>query len=149
MGGTQFWSSLFFLLLTVGAFTSTISLAEVSIAFMQCHFKMPRAKAVMWVIFPLFILSSICSLSIGPWSSFEICGMTIFDFLDTVATNIMLPVGGILLCIYMGWVAPRKFFYDQLTNFGTFKSLMFRPIAFIVKWIAPILIALILIWQFL
>ena len=149
MGWTQFWSALFFLLLAVGAFTSTISLAEVSVAFMECRFKMSRVKAVISVIAPLFVLSSICSLSVGPWSSFTICGMTIFDFLDTIATNIMLPLGGILLCIYMGWIAPRKFFKDELTNHGTLTSHVFGLVAFIVKWIAPLLIALILIWQFL
>lgn len=148
MGGTQFWSTLFFLLLTVAAFTSTISLAEVSVAFMQCHFKMSRIKACITVILPLFILSSICSLSVGPWSDFTICGMTIFDFLDTVATNIMLPVGGILLCVYMGWVAPRKFFYNEITNNGTLRTRTFGVMAFMIKWIAPILIAIILIWQF-
>ena len=149
MGWTQFWSALFFLLLAVGAFTSTISLAEVSVAFMGGRFKMSRVKAVISVIAPLFVLSSICSLSVGPWSSFTICGMTIFDFLDTIATNIMLPLGGILLCIYMGWIAPRKFFKDELTNHGTLTSHVFGLVAFIVKWIAPLLIALILIWQFL
>lgn len=148
MGGTIFWSSLFFLLLSVAAFTSTISLAEVSVAFMQCHFKMSRVKACVTVIAPLFILSSICSLSVGPWSDFTICGMTIFDFLDTVATNIMLPAGGILLCIYMGWIAPRTFFYNEITNNGTLRSRTFGVMAFVVKWIAPVLIAIILIWQF-
>ncbi|MDE6860598.1 MAG: sodium-dependent transporter [Duncaniella sp.] len=148
MGGTLFWSSLFFLLLSVAAFTSTISLAEVSVAFMQCHFKMSRIKASFTVILPLFVLSSICSLSVGTWSDFTICGMTIFDFLDTVATNIMLPLGGILLCIYMGWVAPRSFFYNEITNNGTLRSRTFGVMAFVVKWIAPILIAIILIWQF-
>lgn len=148
MGGTLFWSSLFFLLLSVAAFTSTISLAEVSVAFMQCHFKMSRIKACFTVILPLFVLSSICSLSVGTWSDFTICGMTIFDFLDTVATNIMLPLGGILLCIYMGWVAPRSFFYNEITNNGTLRSRTFGVMAFVVKWIAPILIAIILIWQF-
>jgi len=148
MGGTVFWSSLFFLLLSVAAFTSTISLAEVSVAFMQCHFKMSRIKACVAVIAPLFVLSSICSLSVGPWNDFTILGMTIFDFLDTVATNIMLPLGGIFLCIYMGWVAPRSFFYNEITNHGTLRSHTFRLMAFIVKWIAPVLIALILIWQF-
>lgn len=148
MGGTLFWSSLFFLLLSVAAFTSTISLAEVSVAFMQCHFKMSRIKACLTVIAPLFLLSSICSLSIGAWSDFTICGMTIFDFLDTIATNIMLPLGGILLCIYMGWIAPRSFFYNEITNNGTLRSRTFGVMAFVVKWIAPILIAIILIWQF-
>lgn len=148
MGGTLFWSSLFFLLLSVAAFTSTISLAEVSVAFMECHFKMSRKRAVFTVVAPLFILSSICSLSIGAWSDFKIFGLTIFDFLDTVATNIMLPVGGILLCIYMGWVAPRKFFRNELTNHGTLTSHTFGVIAFIVKWVAPGLIALVLVGQF-
>ena len=148
MGGTLFWSSLFFLLLTVAAFTSTISLAEVSVAFMECHFRMSRKRAVITVVAPLFILSSICSLSVGAWSDFKILGLTIFDFLDTMATNIMLPVGGILLCIYMGWVAPKKFFRNELTNNGSLKFYTFSMIAFIVKWIAPVLIALVLISQF-
>ncbi len=148
MGGTLFWSSLFFLLLSVAAFTSTISLAEVSVAFMECHFRMSRKRAVVTVVTPLFLLSSICSLSVGPWSDFKIMGMTIFDFLDTMATNIMLPVGGILLCIYMGWVAPRSFFRNELTNNGTLTSHAFGLIAFIVKWVAPALIALVLIGQF-
>lgn len=148
MGGTQFWSALFFLLLTVGAFTSTISLAEVSVAFLECRFKVSRTRAVIYVIAPLFVLSTICSLSVGPWSEFKICGLTIFDLLDTVATNIMLPIGGILLCIYMGWIAPRKFFHDQLTNYGTLTSHVFGLIAFIVKWIAPVLIAVILTARF-
>lgn len=148
MGGTLFWSTLFFLLLSVAAFTSTISLAEVSVAFMECHFRMSRKHAVVTVVTPLFLLSSICSLSVGPWSDFKIMGMTIFDFLDTMATNIMLPVGGILLCIYMGWVAPRSFFRNELTNNGTLTSHAFWLIAFIVKWVAPALIALVLIGQF-
>ena len=148
MGHTQIWSALFFLLLAVGAFTSTISLAEVSVAFLECRFGFGRTKAVLAVILPLFILSSVCSLSVGPWSGYTICGMTIFDFLDTVATNIMLPVGGILMCIYMGWIAPRSFFRNEMTNGGTLKSRIFGIVAFIVKWIAPLLIAMILISQF-
>lgn len=148
MGGTRFWSALFFLLLTVAAFTSTISLAEVSVSFIKTRFKVSRTAACFWVCAPLLILSSICSLSVGPWSGFTICGLTIFDFLDTVTTNVMLPLGGILLCIYMGWVAPEKFFRDQLTNNGALHSPALGAIRFIVKWLAPPLILLILIWQF-
>lgn len=149
MGGTRVWSSLFFLLLTVAAFTSTISLAEVSVAFMEKRAGMSRVKAVLTVTLPLLILSPICSLSVGPWSEYTICGLTIFDFLDTVTTNIMLPVGGILLCIYMGWVAPKSFFRREITNNGALRSRALSIIYFIVRWIAPVLIAIILIWQLL
>lgn len=148
MGWTQFWSSLFFLLLTVAAFTSTISLAEVSVSFVMSRLKISRTKACLLVMLPLIPLSTVCSLSVGPWSDFTILGMNIFDFLDTVTTNIMLPLGGILLCIYMGWVAPKSFFKNQLTNHGTLRSRVFIPILFVVRWLAPVLIAVILIWQF-
>lgn len=148
MGNTQIWSSLFFLLLSVAAFTSTISLAEVSVAFLECRFGFGRTKAVLAVILPLFALSSVCSLSVGPWSSYTVFGMTIFDFLDTVATNIMLPIGGILICVYMGWIAPRSFFRNEMTNYGTLTSHIFGAVAFIVKWVAPALIAVVLVSQF-
>lgn len=148
MGGTRWWSSLFFLLLTVAAFTSTISLAEVSVSFVKTRMKVSRTRACLCVCLPLLILSPVCSLSVGPWKGFTIAGLTIFDFLDTVATNIMLPVGGILLCVYMGWVAPERFFRAQLTNNGTLHSRALGLIRFVVKWIAPPLILLILIWQF-
>lgn len=149
MDGTCFWSSLFFLLLTVAAFTSTISIAEVSVAYMEKHFGMSRKKAVATVLAPLIVLSPVCSMSVGPWSGYTICGLSFFDFLDTVTTNIMLPLGGILLCIYMGWVAPKRFFKSQLSNNGTLRTSFFGAIYFIVKWIAPVMIALILVSQFL
>lgn len=142
---TQLWSVLFFFLLTVAAFTSTISLGEVAIAFLQEQFNMKRIKACIIVILPLFVLSSICSLSVGVWSDFTIGGRNIFDFLDHTATNIMLPISSILMCVYMGWIAPKKFFRNELTNHGTIKSHVFGIIHFIVKWVAPILIAVILI----
>lgn len=148
MGGTQFWSIVFFLLLTVAAFTSTISLAEVSVAFVQQRWGLSRKSACLTVILPLFVLSAVCSLSVGAWSEFRIAGMTIFDFLDTVATNIMLPLGGILLCIYMGWIAPRHFFSNEMSNHGKIRSRVFPVIYFIVKWVAPVLIAVILINSF-
>lgn len=148
MSGSQWWSALFFLLLTVGAFTSTISLAEVSVSFVKTRWGVSRRAACLWVCLPLLVLSSVCSLSVGPWSGFTIAGLTIFDFLDTIATNIMLPLGGILLCLYMGWVAPERFFRAQLTNDGAIHSRALTAIRFIVKWVAPPLIFLILVWQF-
>ncbi|MDE5749367.1 MAG: sodium-dependent transporter [Duncaniella sp.] len=148
MAGAQWWSALFFLLLTVAAFTSTISLAEVSVNFVKTRFSLSRTRACLCVCLPLLVLSPVCSLSVGDWSGFTIAGMTIFDFLDTVATNIMLPVGGILLCIYMGWVAPESFFRAQVTNDGTLHSRALTFIRFVVKWVAPELILVILLSQF-
>ena len=145
---TQLWSSLFFFFLMVAALTSTISIAEVSIAFMQDRFKMSRIKACLIVIAPLFLFSSLCSLSQGSLGNMTIAGYTLFDLFDTVATNILLPTASILLCIYMGWVAPKSFFKGQLTNQGTVTSRVFHIVLFIVRFVAPILICTILITHF-
>ncbi len=145
---TQLWSILFFLFLMVAALTSTISIAEVSIAFMQDRFKMSRLKACIIVIAPLFLFSSLCSLSQGSLGHMTIAGLTLFDFFDTIATNILLPIASILLCIYMGWIAPKSFFKDQLSNHGSVKSRVFHIVLFIVRFIAPILIGTILITHF-
>ncbi|MEG1915943.1 MAG: sodium-dependent transporter [Muribaculaceae bacterium] len=147
MPGSQIWSTLFFLLLSVAAITSTISLSEVSISLMQDRFKMSRRGACFLVILPLFVFSAVCSLSQGPLSFIRIGGLNIFDFLDTFATNILLPISSILLCIYVGWILPHDFMKQELNNHGTMKSYSFPIVLFIVRFLAPILIGAILVYK--
>lgn len=113
MDATRLWSALFFLSITVAALTSTISLGQVSIAFLQDRFGMARKKAVLWVLIPLLPVSVACSLSQGTWNGFKIVGYNLFDFLDCVATNYMLPIGALALSIYVGWVLPRSKTYAK------------------------------------
>ena len=143
------WSTLFFLLLMVAALTSTISLAEVSTAFMSDTFKMSRKKACLTVMLPLLALSSLSSLSQGPISGLLILGMNIFDFIDTVATNLMLPISAILSCVFLGWIVKPKFFRQELTNSGKINRPIAKGIFWIVKYAAPLLIAVILVAKFL
>lgn len=149
MGAPQFWSSLFFLLLFVAALTSTISISEVSVAFIQDRFHRSRTTACLIVLVPLLVLSPVCALSFGVLGDFKIIGLNLFDFLDTVATNIMLPVVSILICIYMGWFAPKDLFRNELTNHGSIKMRLYPLVLFVVKYVAPVLIAIVLISSFL
>lgn len=145
---TQLWSSLFFLLLMVAALTSTISLAEVSIAFLQDYFNMHRIKACLWVMLPLVILSTLCSLSQGVMSDLRILGMNLFDFLDNTATNVMLPVAAIFTCVFVGWAVPSSFIRKELTNDGHLSGALVPAVIFIVRYAAPLLIAIILVARF-
>ena len=149
MHGTQIWSILFFLLLAVAALTSTISVAEVAVACIRDRFKVSRLKAVLIVMLPLFVISPICSLSQGALSGVTIFGLTIFTFLDTLATNVLLPVVSIGLCIWLGWFAPKGLLSDQLSNAGSLKARLALPIRFIIRWIAPLLILTVFICGFL
>lgn len=147
MPGTQFWSILFFLLLMVAALTSTISMAEVSIAFIRDRFKKSRLAATLIVMIPVLVISTLCSLSFGSLSNLRLFGLTIFGLFDSVTTNIMLPVGALLISIFTGWFLPKGFFRKELTLSTRHSSThpLFNTIEFIVRWIAPVLILLILL----
>ncbi|MDE6301445.1 MAG: sodium-dependent transporter, partial [Muribaculaceae bacterium] len=145
--GTRIWSSVFFILLLVAALTSTVSIMEVGVAFLETRCRLSRRAAVLWALCPLLVLSSVCSLSFSSLSSFTILGLTIFDFLDKFSTNFLLPLASIGACVYLGWFAPRHLLRDQLTNGGTFRAPFAGPIVFIIRFIAPVLIALILVWS--
>lgn len=146
---TRFWSVLFFFLLLVAGITSTIALAEVSIAFVGERFKTDRKRSCMIVMLPLVVLSSLCSLSQGPLSHIKLFSMNIFDFLDTVATNLMLPSAAIITCLFLGWIVPKSFLKNQLTNRGKINRKLSSGIIWMVKYAAPVLIAVILVAKFL
>ncbi|MCH5233842.1 MAG: sodium-dependent transporter [Muribaculaceae bacterium] len=146
---TRFWSMLFFLLLLVAAVTSTIALAEVSIAFVAEKFRKKRKVACFIVMLPLIGLSSICSLSQGPLSHIKILSMNIFDFLDTVATNLMLPTAAIITCVFLGWIVPKNFLRKELTNKGKINRQVATAITWMIKYVSPVLIAIVLCAKFL
>lgn len=143
--GTEFWSGLFFLLLMVSALTSTVSLAEVTVLFLHEHFHIKRTPAVLITLCPIFVLAGICAMSFGPLADIKIFGNVIFDALDNFTSNYMLPVAALGTCLFMGWFVPKGFMYGKLTNRGTLRSWL-NPVAiFVVRWFAPIAIAIILI----
>lgn len=148
MSGSQIWAILFFMLLLLAATTSTISIAEVSIRFAQDRFRLARRKAVMAVMLPVLLFGSLCSLSQGSLADFKLFNLTLFDLLDTFATNILLPVGSLAMCVYAGWFAPKGLLADQLNNGRNRLSPFSRAAIFLIKWFAPVAIAFILINQF-
>lgn len=145
---TGFWSSLFFLLLAIAALTSTVSITEVATRVLQDRLGWPRRRSVLTLMLPMVVASAICSLSFSDLSWLTVCGMNIFNLLDFVTADFMLPIASLGLCIYMGWVAPRKLLLHEMTNNGKFRSLLFRPVLAIVRYLAPILIILVLVSPF-
>lgn len=145
MDGGQVWSVLFFVLLLVAAVTSTISIAEVTTAFYCDRFNMKRRNAGLCVIIPMFLLSALCSLSLTPGSDLTIFGVSLFNAADTFATNILLPVGALIMCIYLGWFAPKGFFKEQICSNSRIGTVLYPYIFLILRFIAPPALALILI----
>lgn len=146
--GSQLWSALFFLLLVIAALTSTVSITEVATRVLQDRLRWSRRRSVLTLMVPMVIASAICSLSFSDLSWLTIGGMNIFNLLDFITADFMLPIASFGLCIYMGWIAPRDLLLHEMTNNGKFRSLLYRPVLAIVRYLAPILIILVLISPF-
>ena len=140
-------SVLFYFLLVLAALTSTISMHEVVTAYVSEEFNMNRRKAAMVVTLACSTVGVVCALSFGPFDGVKIFGMTIFDFFDYVSSNIFLPVGGMLIAIFTGWYLDKKLVRDEITNRGTLRATYLPVIIFILKYIAPVAIACILLGQ--
>ena len=140
---------LFFVLILFAALTSSISLLEPPTAWMIDRFGMRRAAAAIVVGLIAFAIGTVCALGynvlsdvrpLGFWGIFE--DADILDSLDGVTGKIMLPLGGLLLAIFVGWRADRSLVQAQ-TGLSDDLFIVWR---FLVAWVAPIAVSLILLF---
>lgn len=141
--GGALWSTLFFALLAIASLTSTISMHEIVIKFFTDKLGMRRRTATLLDIFVTTILAVLCGLSFGKLSHITVGGLTFFNLFDYVASNIIMPLGGMICSIFVGWVIERKIVKNQLSNNGTLRLGFSRFIVFSLRYIAPLAIFLI------
>ena len=137
------WSFVFFVLLALAALTSTISLHEVSTAYVHEEYHVSRKKAAVIVSIGVTILGILSSLSMGLLKSYTLFGLNFFNLLDFVTAKIMLPLGGMMICIFTAKRVDKLLLKEEVTNHGTIRFYFFNTYAFFVKYIAPIGIGLI------
>lgn len=145
MGGI--FAILFFVVLFFAALSSSISLLEVMVAYMIEEIHWSRKTAVALSTALVTILSVLCSLSLGVLKNVSVLGSNIFDFMDKLSANILLPVGGLLFVLFAGWKMSDKEYFDEITNDGNlkFKPLFLNVLRFIVRFVAPLVIVLIML----
>ena len=136
-------SILFYFLLVIATLTSVISLHEVPTAFLAEHFKISRKKATSIVTFTVCLFGAICSLSNGPLSDYTLYGKNIFDLFDFLSGQLFLPLGGLLIAIFVGWSMNKTIIHNQLTNFGTIPGRGASTIVFLLKYFIPVITLLI------
>ena len=145
MVGGQFFAILFFLLLSVAALTSTILLLEILVLWMIEEWKWTRVKASIIASLAVFMVGIFCSLSFGVLHDFTICGRTIFDLFDLLTASYLMPIGALALIIYLGWFYPRTEILDELSNGGILRASYFKYYYFIIRYIAPLALIIVLI----
>ena len=145
MAGGYLFCLIFFVLLAVAALTSTISLLEVMVAYLVEEVHIQRKWATVFACVATMSLGVFASLSLMDNTPFSVGGKTFFDGLDFLSSNILLPIGGFLIVIFVGWYLGKKKFYDEITNEGKLKMRIKPVILFIIKFVAPLAIALIFV----
>jgi len=135
------FAGLFFLMLIFAAITSAMAILEPTVVWMMEYFKWTRAKAAMTAGLIAWVLSlgTIASFNIA--SSYTIFGKTFFDALEYIASNYMLPLGGLLVAIFTGWILTKNDTVDELGLNAS--SLTYKSWRFCMRYVAPLFIILI------
>ena len=128
---------LFYVLLLLAALTSSISMHEICTAFISEHFGKSRRIAAAIVTVVCLVLGCFCSLSFGPWQEVTVCGRGFFDLFDFIVTKFLMPLGGLLMTLFVGWYLDRKLVEQQLTNDGSIPVRTMKPLLFLICWVAP------------
>lgn len=149
MPGGYIFATLFFLLLTIAALTSTMSLLEVVVAYFVDELRWQRHRAVLVFGSITFLLGIPSALSFSLLAEARIFGLTFFDVADFLASNILLPLGGLFISIFVGWIWGFDKAVSRLKN-GAEK--LFERYAwridvwrFLLKYLSPVLIFLVLL----
>ena len=140
MPGGVLFGTVFFLLLSFAAWTSAISIIEPAVAFLVENRGMGRRSATSLVVGLAWTLGMLTVMSFGGWGfEFEFAGAKktdgFFDILDIATTNFMLPLGGLAIALFAGWVMSSDDTADELRLDAA--SLGYRFWRLLVRFVAP------------
>ena len=137
---------LFFVLGAIAATGAMLSIMEVPVAYLHQRFAFSRLKATALTVILLALIGATAALSNSTLAGFKLFGMTMFDFYDFLTSNLLMPMGGLFICIFVGWVWGEEKVGAALSNDGELHNrAMIATFFFIVRYVAPVTIAVILL----
>lgn len=142
MPGGIIFGALFFLLLFIAALTSVVSIFEVIIAYITEELKVNRHKAMGLTTLAVIVIATFCALSQTPDTSLIFNGHNLFDWMDLLSANVLLPIGGLLMMIFLGFIMKRSDLEDELQH-GSKSIKGTMAYITITKFIAPVAIAIV------
>lgn len=131
---------LFFFLLAIAALTSSISILEVVVTHLVEDFRVSRKTATIVTTLVITVFGIPCALSFGALSEFKFLGATFFDNADHLASNVLMPLGGLCISLFVGWKMARKDVADELSNSGTVGTGYLTVFLFLARLITPMAI---------
>ena len=137
---------LFFVLAAIAATGAMLSLLEVPVAFLEERFKLSRPRATISVSILLALIGSTAALSNSVLADATILGKTFFDLYDFISSNLLLPMGGLFITIFVGWVWGFGKVQETLSNKGKLSNeAINKAIFFVIRFITPVLLFVVLL----
>ena len=141
----QLIGPIFFILLSIAALSSSISLLEPGVAFLSEEGYLSRKNSALAISLFAWSLGIGTALSFNTLSGFElISGKNFLDSLDFIANQILLPFGGMMIAIFVGWFMKKELIINEI---GYVNLIIYKLWRFFIKFIAPTSVALIFISQ--
>jgi len=140
MPGGVFFGTVFFVLLTFAAWSSSISLIEPFVAWLVENKGMSRNKASILSGIITWVVGLGTVFSFNRWADIKIFGKTFFDLLDFLTSNIMLPLGGLLIGVFAAWIIKRQSSVEEL---GMGDGPAYQAWSILVRYVTPIGVGLI------
>lgn len=137
------FSIIFFTLISIAALSSSISLLEPFTAWMEEKLKMHRRTIVVCLGFLVWFLGMGSIFSFNIWSDLKFLGLNFLELMDYLTNNIMLPVGGFFISIFVGWVLPNSL----VQNYVKLNNQLFKIFIFFLKYVSTGAIALIFLYS--
>ncbi len=146
MAGGYFFALIFFILLGIAALTSSISILEVVVAYLKEELNLTRKKAAVFAAIVITMMGVLCTLSFGAMEDVTIFKTTFFDLMDFTASNVLLPLGGLLIVLFIGWYLGSSRTREEVSNENTLRVRYFPAYIFLIKFVAPIAIAIVFLY---
>ncbi len=138
--------AMFFVLAAIAATGAMISLLEVPVAYLTEERRWSRVKATIVSAGIMGVVGSLATLSTSVLADTKILGKTFFDLFDFASSNLVLPVGGILICLFVGWKLGPAIIAGEASNEGTLGNRrLLQAFTFLVRYVAPAAILIVLL----
>lgn len=152
MTGGEIFGTLFFALLLVAALTSAISMLEPVVEWLEEHKGVSRAKSALFGGLAIWLVGIGTVLSFNNWAEFHPLafipffeGKTVFDLLDFLVSNLMMPLGGLAIALFAGWAMKRQGLDDEIG----LKGGVYSAFMFVLRYLTPAGIAVVFLYNLL
>lgn len=143
MVGGHLFGTVFFVLVVFAAITSAISLVEPAVAWLVEKMKVSRVSGACIVGSLAWLMGLGSAFSFNIWADVELLpGKTFFDTMDYVSNNIILPVGGVLIALFTGWILDRKLLAEQVVGLP---PAMMQVLMVLIRFVAPVAVGIVFV----